>query len=135
MAVSVGLLFGWMTLTAASHNRGETTNPGAEPLGHTLAQHSYGLEKDDETKLPILETAMSEDVGARGGGGTNIVNVILVDFRGFDTLGEIAVLGLAAMGVWSMLPHRRRRGDKPKRKPRSDYPANALEPLDPEVTA
>ncbi|CAN0593218.1 unnamed protein product, partial [Laminaria digitata] len=26
-----------------------------------------------------------------GGGGTNVVNVILVDFRGFDTLGEITV--------------------------------------------
>lgn len=38
-----------------------------------------------------------------GGGGTNIVNVILVDFRGFDTLGEIAVLGIAALGVLMML--------------------------------
>lgn len=37
------------------------------------------------------------------GGGTNIVNVILVDFRGFDTLGEIAVLGIAALGVVVML--------------------------------
>jgi multicomponent K+:H+ antiporter subunit A len=37
------------------------------------------------------------------GGGTNIVNVILVDFRGFDTLGEIAVLGIAALGVLVML--------------------------------
>jgi len=38
-----------------------------------------------------------------GGGGTNIVNVILVDFRGFDTLGEIAVLGIAAVGIFAML--------------------------------
>jgi multicomponent K+:H+ antiporter subunit A len=37
------------------------------------------------------------------GGGTNIVNVILVDFRGFDTLGEIAVLGIAALGVLVLL--------------------------------
>jgi multicomponent K+:H+ antiporter subunit A len=37
------------------------------------------------------------------GGGTNIVNVILVDFRGFDTLGEIAVLGIAALGVVMLL--------------------------------
>ena len=29
------------------------------------------------------------------GGGYNVVNVILVDFRGFDTLGEITVLGIA----------------------------------------
>lgn len=38
-----------------------------------------------------------------GGGGTNVVNVILVDFRGFDTLGEIAVLGIAALGAFVML--------------------------------
>jgi multicomponent K+:H+ antiporter subunit A len=37
------------------------------------------------------------------GGGTNIVNVILVDFRGFDTLGEITVLGVAALGIYVML--------------------------------
>jgi multicomponent Na+:H+ antiporter subunit A len=33
------------------------------------------------------------------GGGRNIVNVILVDFRGFDTLGEITVLAVAAVGA------------------------------------
>ncbi|MFZ1325067.1 MAG: monovalent cation/H+ antiporter subunit A [Candidatus Contendobacter sp.] len=38
-----------------------------------------------------------------GGGGSNVVNVILVDFRGFDTLGEISVLALAALGIYAML--------------------------------
>jgi len=38
-----------------------------------------------------------------GGGGTNVVNVILVDFRGFDTLGEIIVLGIAALGIYKLL--------------------------------
>lgn len=38
-----------------------------------------------------------------GGGGTNVVNVILVDFRGFDTFGEITVLGVAAMGIYALL--------------------------------
>lgn len=38
-----------------------------------------------------------------GGGGTNVVNVILVDFRGFDTLGEIAVLAIAALGIHALL--------------------------------
>ncbi len=33
------------------------------------------------------------------GHGTNVVNVILVDFRALDTLGEITVLGIAALGV------------------------------------
>ena len=35
-----------------------------------------------------------------GGGGTNVVNVILVDFRGFDTLGEIVVSLKAEFGEW-----------------------------------
>ena len=35
--------------------------------------------------------------------GRNVVNVILVDFRGLDTLGEITVLGVAALGVWSLV--------------------------------
>ncbi|SDL59027.1 multicomponent K+:H+ antiporter subunit A [Pseudomonas indica] len=38
-----------------------------------------------------------------GGGGANVVNVILVDFRGFDTLGEITVLAIAAVGIYAML--------------------------------
>ena len=38
-----------------------------------------------------------------GGGGYNVVNVILVDFRGFDTLGEITVLGIAAVAIVALL--------------------------------
>ena len=37
------------------------------------------------------------------GGGTNAVNVILVDFRAFDTLGEIAVLGIVALTCYALL--------------------------------
>ena len=37
------------------------------------------------------------------GGGTNVVNVTLVDYRGFDTLGEIAVLAMAALGIQALL--------------------------------
>ena len=36
------------------------------------------------------------------GGGTNIVNVILVDFRGYDTFGEIIVLGIAALVIYAL---------------------------------
>lgn len=35
--------------------------------------------------------------------GRNVVNVILVDFRGFDTMGEITVLSVAAIGVFALL--------------------------------
>ncbi|MEZ5752455.1 MAG: monovalent cation/H+ antiporter subunit A [Paracoccaceae bacterium] len=38
-----------------------------------------------------------------GGGGNNVVNVILVDFRGFDTMGEIMVLGIAALVIFALV--------------------------------
>jgi multicomponent K+:H+ antiporter subunit A len=38
----------------------------------------------------------------KGGGGTNVVNVILVDFRGFDTFGEIIVLSIAALLIYAL---------------------------------
>ena len=37
------------------------------------------------------------------GGGSNVVNVLLVDFRGFDTLGEISVLAVVALTVYALL--------------------------------
>jgi multicomponent K+:H+ antiporter subunit A len=45
----------------------------------------------------FLERAYTE------GGGTNVINVILVDFRAFDTLGEITVLGVVALTVYAVL--------------------------------
>ena len=85
LAAAVGLTLGWLTLLAA------TANP-ATRLGETFVRATYKGPTDLVTGEP-----------GRGGGGWNIVNVILVDFRGFDTLGEITVLGLAALCVWSML--------------------------------
>lgn len=38
----------------------------------------------------------------KGGGGTNVVNIILVDFRGFDTFGEIIVLSIAALLIYAL---------------------------------
>lgn len=37
------------------------------------------------------------------GGGANVVNVIIVDFRGFDTYGEIMVLGIAALIIFGLI--------------------------------
>ena len=45
----------------------------------------------------FLERALPE------GGGTNVVNVMLVDFRAFDTMGEIVVLGIVALTVYALL--------------------------------
>ena len=44
-----------------------------------------------------LQTALSE------GDGTNVVNVMLVDFRNFDTIGEITVLSVVALSVFALL--------------------------------
>lgn len=38
-----------------------------------------------------------------GSGGANVVNVVIVDFRGFDTFSEIAVLSVAALIIYSLL--------------------------------
>ena len=46
------------------------------------------------------------------GFGRNVVNVILVDFRALDTLGEITVIAVAAFGVYALLKLRRGRGTR-----------------------
>jgi len=56
------------------------------------------------------------------GGGANAVNVIIVDFRGFDTLGEITVLGIAALTIQALLAgfgprHAPRPGSEAERHP------------------
>ena len=45
--------------------------------------------------------------------GRNIVNVILVDFRAMDTMGEITVLATAALGVRALLQMGRKDEGKP----------------------
>ncbi len=52
-----------------------------------------------------------ETVYSEAGGG-NIVNVILVDYRGFDTLFEITVLAIAGMGIYAMIKLRLSRKEK-----------------------
>ncbi|MEM7576995.1 MAG: hydrogen gas-evolving membrane-bound hydrogenase subunit E [Planctomycetota bacterium] len=94
-AVLIGLAMGWITLVVAGANPDER-------LGAWFVENTYKGAK------------LADGTYGHGGAGFNIVNVILVDFRGFDTLGEVSVLGLAALGVWSMLAGRGR----PLRQPR-----------------
>jgi multicomponent K+:H+ antiporter subunit A len=54
------------------------------PIGHTISRY-------------FIENAYAE------GGGKNVVNVILVDFRAFDTLGEITVLAIVGLTVYALL--------------------------------
>ena len=79
------------------------TGAGVLMSGLTLAAfsitHSVGIsEFFSERSLP-------------DGHGRNVVNVILVDFRALDTFGEIAVLSLAALGIYALLRLRPRQGE------------------------
>jgi multicomponent Na+:H+ antiporter subunit A len=59
---------------------------------------------------PLRLAGYFAEMGLRLAHGRNIVNVILVDFRALDTLGEITVLATAALGVRAVL-RLGRRGD------------------------
>ncbi|OUE45817.1 monovalent cation/H+ antiporter subunit A [Billgrantia desiderata SP1] len=71
----------------------------AASLGLVVAMLNYALLTRET--LTIADYFLRESVP--GGGGTNVVNVILVDFRGFDTLGEITVLTLAGLATFKLL--------------------------------
>jgi len=62
------------------------------------------------TPAPSMLTQFFAENSLAAAKGRNVVNVILVDFRGIDTLGEIVVLTVAALGVLALL--RLRLGDK-----------------------
>ncbi|SFV38401.1 multicomponent K+:H+ antiporter subunit A [Devosia crocina] len=70
----------------------------AAGLGAAVASYAV-MTRDAPTVLAdfFLENAYSL------GGGTNVVNVMLVDFRSFDTLGEITVLAMVALTVFGLL--------------------------------
>jgi len=61
---------------------------------------SYHYMLRNAVSTPISEFHLANSY--IGGGGTNVVNVILVDFRGFDTYGEIIVLGIAALLIFAL---------------------------------
>ena len=68
--------------------------------GGGMALLSYGMMSRpfaQSTSTFFLARALTE------GGGSNVVNVMLVDFRGFDTFGEIVVLGIVALTVYALL--------------------------------
>ncbi len=62
---------------------------------------SYHYMLRDAVSAPISEFHLANSY--KGGGGTNVVNVILVDFRGFDTYGEIIVLSIAALLIYALM--------------------------------
>ncbi len=76
-----------------------------------------------------VDTSVSEfflDQAYKAGGGRNVVNVILVDFRGFDTFGEITVLAIVALAVFALL-RRFRPGEDSVRPPPQKMAQEAID--------
>lgn len=71
---------------------------------------SFAITADDGISWFYNQNALPSEPGQHAAYGRNLVNVILVDFRALDTMGEIAVLGLAAVGVYTLLKLRQPRG-------------------------
>ncbi|PZX12925.1 multisubunit potassium/proton antiporter PhaA subunit /multisubunit potassium/proton antiporter PhaB subunit [Palleronia aestuarii] len=68
--------------------------------GGAVAMLTYAVLLTGPVEAPISDYHLQNSYV--GGGGTNVVNVILVDFRGFDTFGEITVLGIAALVIYAL---------------------------------
>ncbi|GEN27641.1 monovalent cation/H+ antiporter subunit A [Halovibrio variabilis] len=71
----------------------------AGSLGLVVASLNYAVMTRETLSISNFFIENSKP----GGGGYNVVNVILVDFRGFDTLGEITVLALAGLAIFKLL--------------------------------
>jgi len=76
---------------------GHAAIAGVAGLGTSALAYLVLTRPVDSISPYFLRTTVSE------GGGSNAVNVILVDYRGFDTLGEITVLGIAGIIVFALL--------------------------------
>jgi multicomponent K+:H+ antiporter subunit A/multicomponent Na+:H+ antiporter subunit A len=87
LALSVGGVAAAMVLLV-------TANPHPDPIGRNFLDHTVELAK-----------------------GGNAVNTILVDFRGFDTLGEITVLVIATLGCLGLLMRYKRTPEEYKLGP------------------
>ena len=69
-------------------------------VGTGLAALSYALLT---RQAPLSISPYYLEQALPLGGGSNVVNVMLVDFRAFDTLGEISVLGIVGLTVFALL--------------------------------
>ena len=68
-------------------------------VGGAVGALALGFLLTDMSSISDFHLANSKT----GGGGTNVVNVILVDFRGYDTFGEIIVLGIAGLAIYALM--------------------------------
>jgi len=104
IALGVGCLMTLLTLWFTAH-------PPPELLGHLISQNTVELAA-----------------------GTNAVNTVLVDFRGFDTLGEITVLVIAMLGGLGLLMRRKRTPEEYRQGPMGPPGSGIDHPTDIEAT-
>ncbi|MEO1130338.1 MAG: hydrogen gas-evolving membrane-bound hydrogenase subunit E, partial [Planctomycetota bacterium] len=122
VASVMGLMIGWVVLQAGSQADANAIRAAELAQAKSAVVHVADADtavdgaEDKAKALEVYEPTGrlgdwflkhsykgTADTDGRGGGGSNVVNVILVDFRGYDTLGEITVLAIAMMGVMAML--------------------------------
>nr|WP_230416773.1 Na+/H+ antiporter subunit A [Micromonospora tarapacensis] len=95
-------------------------------VGTTVAGLALGAAAARRTR------SISEEfphLAVERGHGRNVVNVTLVDIRAWDTLGEVAVLVVAATGVASLIFQRSRTGPRPRRRENDGAETTAGRPV------
>ncbi|GKV56917.1 Na(+)/H(+) antiporter subunit A [Sporosarcina sp. NCCP-2222] len=104
--VSVALFLLAFKHLPALKDHGETVKTkmtnGIVAIGVGITVTLVALSAHSQKLIPSIAQYYKDTVKTEAGGG-NIVNVILVDYRGFDTLFEIAVLSIAGIGVLGMI--------------------------------
>ncbi len=104
--ISVALFLLAFKHLPALNNHGETKPNKLVNLiiaaGVGITVTLVALSAHSQKLIPSISQYYKDTVATEAGGG-NIVNVILVDYRGFDTLFEIAVLSIAGIGVLAMI--------------------------------
>lgn len=105
LSVAVAVFVFWFVVSAGSLSG--TPTPRAE-VAEEVSPSAQRAEADPNKSVSEEYLARSKPEAH----GSNVVNVIVVDFRGFDTLGEITVLFVAAIGIVGLLRMRPRKKRK-----------------------
>jgi multicomponent Na+:H+ antiporter subunit A len=114
ISIAVAIFVFWFALTSRAVNLTPTPDP-------TVAFEQK--RTSDERDPAVPDRSVSEEFLARSkpeAHGSNVVNVIVVDFRGLDTLGEITVLFVAAIGIVGLLRFQARRANDELEEENSD---------------
>lgn len=124
-AVGAGISTILMLATLAQTGRKEKRPPGRSPILPLLVVFSTGslllfatsdLPRLGDPNAPLHQHVAPEYIeqSEQEIGIPNVVTSILASYRGYDTMGETAVIFTAGIGVLALLGLRRRRRDEPR---------------------